>query len=221
MSVCKEDHVKHIDENDELLSEDKDMSNSMESIIRRLGDLEDSYKNLEENNKNIKKSNKDIKKSNKDLKDRIEDLETENALIKENNAVLNERLGSLETFTGVPFIRNICAQILKHISGKENFRNSTISTFFSNIQDGEHSNMRTYVSTTKYDFAKFCSLANKCIQKRNNIFHPTTFDSLRKDAQNALSLIAKSQTLRKQLKFESIVLEIINDQDMVNAYFFL
>ena len=38
MSVCKEDHVKHIDENDELLSEDKDMSNSMESIIRRLGD---------------------------------------------------------------------------------------------------------------------------------------------------------------------------------------
>lgn len=226
MSVRIEDHVQHLDENDDLLSEDKVMSRSMESIIRSLGELKESYKNLE-------MSNKDIKRSNKNLKDRIEVLETENTVLKEDiavlkgdntvlkgdNAVLYERLGSLETFTGVPFIRNICAQILKHISGNENFRNSTTSTFFSNIQDGEHLDMRSYVSTNKYDFAKFCSLANKCIQKRNNIFHPATFDSLRKDARIALSFIAKSQALRKQLKFECIVLEIVNDQDMINAYF--
>ena len=49
--------------------------------------------------------------------------------------------------------------------------------------------------------------------------HPLSFDILRNDAHDALKLLAQSHSLQNQLKFERIVLEIVDDEDMVNAYF--
>ena len=194
-----EDQIENINEND-FLSEDKEMTNWMKSVVNRLNDI-DALKTKVTN-----------------LDGKIKVLKKDNAELKKNDITQNERIDSLETVTAKPFIQNICTQILKHISGVK-FETSTKSHYFSrNKKDKNLSSLLSYVKS-KYKTKDFCRLADKCIHERNEKFHPLSFDILRNDAHDALKLIAKSPSLQKQLRFERIVLEIVDDEGMVNAYF--
>lgn len=195
-----EDQVENINENDDFLSEDKEMTNWMSSVDNRLNDI-DALKTKVTN-----------------LDGKIKVLKKDNAELKKNDITQNERIDSLETVTAKPFVLNICTQILKHISGVK-FETSTKSHYFSrNKKDKNLSSLLSYVKS-KYKTKDFCRLADKCIHERNEKFHPPSFDILRNDAHDALKLIAKSPSLQKQLRFERIVLEIVDDEGMVNAYF--
>ena len=195
-----EDQVENINENDDFLSEDKEMTNWMKSVDNRLNDI-DALKTKVTN-----------------LDGKIKVLKKDNAELKKNDITQNERIDSLETVTAKPFVLNICTQILKHISGVK-FETSTKSHYFSrNKKDKNLSSLLSYVKS-KYNTKDFCRRADKCIHERNEKFHPLSFDLLRNDAHDALKLIAKSPSLQKQLRFERIVLEIVNDQEMINAYF--
>jgi hypothetical protein len=199
-----EDQLEDINEDDDFLSEDKEMTNWMKSVDNRLNDIE--TENTAFKTKNIK------------LNGKIKDLKKDNTELKKNDSTQNERIDSLETVTAKPFILNICTQILKHISGVK-FETSTKSHYFSrNKKDEKLSRLISYVKN-KYKTKDFCRRADKCIHERNEIFHPSSFDLLRDDAQDALKLIAKSPSLQQQLRFERIVLEIVNDQEMINAFF--
>ena len=195
-----EDQVENINENDDFLSEDKEMTNWMKSVDNRLNDI-DALKTKVTN-----------------LDGKIKVLKKDNAELKKNDITQNERIDSLETVTAKPFIQNICTQILKHISGVK-FETSTKSHYFSrNKKDKNLSSLLSYVKS-KYKTKDFCRLADKCIHERNEKFHPPSFDILRNDAHDALKLIAHSHSLQNQLEFERIVLKIVDDEDMVNTYF--
>lgn len=79
--------------------------------------------------------------------------------------------------------------------------------------------LRGYMKIKQYKTKYFCQCADECIHERNEKFHPLSFDLLRNDAHDALKLIAQSHSLQNQLKFERIVLEKFDDENMVNAYF--
>ena len=199
-----EDQVENINENDDFLSEDKEMTNWMKSVDNRLNDIETENTALK------------TKVTNQDGKIKV--LKKDYAKLKKNDITQNERIDSLETVTAKPFVLNICTQILKHISGVK-FETSTKSHYFSrNKKDKNLSSLLSYVKS-KYKTKDFCRRADKCIHERNEKFHPLSFDLLRNDAHDALKLLAQSHSLQNQLKFERIVLEIVNDEDMVNAYF--
>ncbi len=195
-----EDQVENINENDDFLSEDKEMTNRMKTT-------DDKLKTLQNENSSLKKENN----KNNNLEKRMNSIEEE---LTQHNA----RIDSLETVTAKPFIQNICTQILKHISGAK-FETSTKSHFFSrNRKDKNLSGLLSYVKS-KHKTKDFCRRADKCIHERNEKFHPLSFDILRNDAHDALKLIAHSHSLQNQLEFERIVLKIVDDEDMVNTYF--
>ena len=198
-----EDQIENINEND-FLSEDKEMTNWMKSVDNRLNDIETENTALK------------TEVTNQDGKIKV--LKKDNAKLKKNDITQNERINSLETVTAKPFIQNICTQILKHISGVT-FQTSTKSHYFSrNKKDKNLSSLLSYMKS-KYTIKDFFRRADECIHERNEKFHPLSFDLLRNDAHDALKLIAKSPSLQKQLRFERIVLEIVDDEGMVNAYF--
>lgn len=200
-----EDQVNNINENDDFLSEDKEMTNRMKST-------DDKLKTLQTENSSLKKKNN----KNNNLKKRIKIIEEELTQLKMN---CTTRIDSLETVTAKPFIQNICTQILKHISGVS-FQTSVNSKhFIRHMNDDRLKHLQNYVLKKKYKTIHFYQRADKCIHERNEKFHPLSFDLLRNDAHDALKLIAKSPSLQKQLSFERIVLEIVDDEGMVNAYF--
>lgn len=199
-----EDKVENINENDDFLSEDKEMTNWMKSI-------EDKLNIIQTENTALK-----TKVTNQDRNIKV--LKQDSAKLKKNSITQNERIDSLETVTGKSFVLNICAQILKHISGVK-FQTLTKSHYFSrNKKDKNLSSLLIYVKS-KHKTKDFCHRADKCIQERNEKFHPLSVDLLRNDAHDALKLITQSQSLQNQLEFERIVLEIVDDENMVNAYF--
>jgi len=206
-----EDQVDNINENDDFLSEDKEMTNWMKSI-------EDKLNIIQTENSSIKKEHSSIKKEHSSIKKENSSIKKENSFIKKELTQHNTRIDSLETVTAKPFVLNICTQILKHISGVK-FETSTKSHYFSrNKKDKNLSSLLSYVKS-KYKTKDFCRRADKCIHERNEKFHPLSFDLLRNDAHDALKLLAQSHSLQNQFKFERIVLETVDDEDMVNAYF--
>ena len=207
-----EDQVDNINENDDFLSEDKEMTNRMKST-------DDKLKTLQTENSSLKKKNN----KNNNLKKRIKIIEEELTQLKMNCTTridsLETVIDSLETVTAKPFIQNICTQILKHISGVTFQTSMNSKHFIRHMNDHTLIHLQNYVQKKKYKTIHFYQRADKCIHERNEKFHPLSFDLLRNDAHDALKLIAKSPSLQKQLRFERIVLEIVDDEGMVNAYF--
>ena len=128
---------------------------------------------------------------------------------------LNTRLTSVEDGQVVPWIRNASSTILHYLIGSQPYE-STDSYRFRTAKGDQLSRIEAYALNSGWELKNFKETADGVIGRRNTAVHPTTVAALDELVEQARSSLNKCPRLRRELRFES---RVIDDYEEFKKFF--